>query len=330
MRMIGSIPEADDAERFCDYLVTQKIENMVEESAAGNGWTVWVERDDDIERAKSELDHFLVNRTHAKYGHASTAAERIRDEQATAKKKKRARFVDVRTSWGEPKTWATPITLLLVLASVVVSIGTRMADPTHPWVDALRIASFSSADQDQKFEEHYKQLADKDPSELTIRDMIPDPGLGQLARGQLWRLITPIFLHFGILHLLFNMFWLRDLGSMIESQRGIWTMLALVLLGAVIGNLGEYWWSGPWFGGMSGVNYALFGYIWIKQRYEPNLGLGMSQETVWIMMGWLLACMTGFLGDIANAAHLIGLAVGVAFAYAPIAWRRAINASSQR
>src|SRR5436309_22098 len=142
MRIIGSIPDAEDAERFSDYLLTQRIENMVEESAAGNGWTVWVEHDDDLDRGKSELEHFLADRTHAKYGDASTAAQKLREQQAKAKKKKRARFVDVRTSWGQAKSWATPVTLTLLLLSAVVSIGTRLGDPTHPWIDWLRIASF--------------------------------------------------------------------------------------------------------------------------------------------------------------------------------------------
>ena len=323
--MIGSVANGEDAERFSDYLLTQKIDNMVEESGSGNGWTVWVEHDDDVERGKTELERFLANRNDARYGSAPTAAAKIRQEQTKAKKKRRAKFVDVRTSWGQPKSWGVPVTLTLMIASAVVSIGTRFAEPSHPWVDALRIASFSGQDDETVFKEHLKHLAEKDPSELTIRDLTPDPGLGQIARGQVWRLITPIFLHLGILHLLFNLFWVRDLGAMIESQRGTWTMLALVLLAAVLGNLAQYYWSGPWFGGLSGVNYALFGYIWIKQRFEPQLGLGVSQETVWIMMGWLLVCMTGWIGDIANAAHLMGLLCGAAFAYMPIAWRRAMR-----
>ncbi len=326
MRMIGSIPDADDAERFSDYLLTQKIENMVEESASGNGWTIWVEHDDDLERGKSELERFLKQRDHAKYGGASVAAQKIREQEAKAKKKKRAKFVDVRTTWGQPRQWATPVTLTLLLCSMVASIGTRLGDYNNPWLHHLLIASVPPEEEERAREEQLRRLAEKDPSTITVRDMIPDPGLGQIARGQVWRLVTPIFLHFGFLHLLFNMFWLRDFGAMIETQRGVGRMLALVLLGAVLGNLAEYYWSGPYFGGMSGVNYALFAYIWVKQRYDPQLGLGVSQQTVWIMMGWLVMCMTGFFGiAVANAAHVVGLMVGAGMAYAPVAWRKAMR-----
>jgi GlpG protein len=143
-----------------------------------------------------------------------------------------------------------------------------------------------------------------------------------IRRGQVWRLVTPIFLHFGILHLVFNMFWLRDLGGMIELRRGTWRLALIVLAAAVIPNLAQYFWAGPFFGGMSGVVYALFGYVWIKGRYEPHLGLGVSQETAFIMLAWLVLCMTGWVGDIANAAHVAGLVVGVVIAYLPIGVRR--------
>ena len=63
--MIGTIPTDADAERFSDYLVTQQIGNMVEESAAGD-WSVWVENDDHLDRAKSELHAFLQNPADAK------------------------------------------------------------------------------------------------------------------------------------------------------------------------------------------------------------------------------------------------------------------------
>jgi GlpG protein len=45
-------------------------------------------------------------------------------------------------------------------------------------------------------------------------------------------------------------------------------------------------------------------------------------QTVWIMLGWLVLCMTGLVGPIGNAAHVAGLLVGMAAAAAPIYLRR--------
>ena len=58
--------------------------------------------------------------------------------------------------------------------------------------------------------------------------------LPEIRHGQLWRLITPIFIHFGPLHIFFNMLWLRDLGSMIEGRQSSWRLALLVLVIAAV------------------------------------------------------------------------------------------------
>ena len=69
--------------------------------------------------------------------------------------------------------------------------------------------------------------------------------------------------------------------------------------------------SGPAFGGMSGVNYALFGYIWIRGNNDPRFGLQLDQGTITMLLIWFVVCFTGLVGNIANAAHTLGLIVGV-------------------
>ena len=58
---------------------------------------------------------------------------------------------------------------------------------------------------------------------------------------------------------------------------------------------------------------GLFGYIWMKGIYQPEQGMGVHPNSVNIMLLWLVLCMTGVLGPIANAAHVVGLAVGIVF-----------------
>src|SRR5262249_26728629 len=111
-------------------------------------------------------------------------------------------------------------------------------------------------------------------------------------------------------------------GTAIERRKGWLMLLLLVLVSGALGNFGQYLASGPFFGGMSGVVYALFGYIWMKGKYEPWEGLGVPQQTVMIMLVWLVACFSGYLGDIANTAHLVGLIVGMAFGGTKGAWQR--------
>jgi GlpG protein len=138
-----------------------------------------------------------------------------------------------------------------------------------------------------------------------------------IVRGEVWRLVTPIFLHFSGIHLVFNMWALAAIGTLIEYRRGTLVLGVLVLLSAIASNVGQYIYllevNRPQvlFGGMSGVVYALFGYVWMKGRHEPEQGMILHPSSVQTMLFWLVLCMTGLVGNIANAAHVIGLVVGI-------------------
>jgi len=86
----------------------------------------------------------------------------------------------------------------------------------------------------------------------------------------------------------------------------------LVLVIAAGSNLGEYWLGRTvTFGGMSGVLYGLLGYIWIRGKFDPGSGLFLHPTTVTMMLVWLVVCYTGYVGAIANAAHVVGLVIGM-------------------
>ena len=160
---------------------------------------------------------------------------------------------------------------------------------------------------------------------LTFVDLV-DPSGSQgffpgWAQGQWWRALTPIFLHFGMVHLVFNLMWLYDLGATIESRWRSRHLAVWVVFSGILANGAQYlinWDFQRGFatmnalsGGMSGVVYALFGYVWIRGRGDPALGLHLQSQTVVLMLGWLVFCMTGMIGRIGNSAHLTGLLVGV-------------------
>jgi GlpG protein len=144
-----------------------------------------------------------------------------------------------------------------------------------------------------------------------------EPLLGQtfwhVLHGQVWRLITPIFLHLDFFHILFNMWWLYDLGSVIETRIGTWRFAVLVLVSAAVSNVAQYYYlSSPAFGGMSGVLYALFGYVWVRAKIDRTFGLMLPPSTGVILMVWLILGFTGVFGNVANGTHLAGLIAGCA------------------
>ena len=126
-----------------------------------------------------------------------------------------------------------------------------------------------------------------------------------------------------LLHLLFNLYWTYQFGLLIEFRRGSARFLGLVLFVAIASNVAQYIYAGPFFGGLSGVGYGLFGYLWIKSRFEPALGMHLPQGLVIFFLIWLVICTTGMFGPVANTAHFVGMFAGIAVAGIPILRRAA-------
>ncbi|UEQ02377.1 rhomboid family intramembrane serine protease [Halomonas profundus] len=137
-----------------------------------------------------------------------------------------------------------------------------------------------------------------------------------LTSGQVWRFLSPAFLHFGWMHLIFNLMWVWYFGRQIEALQGSRTMLLLLIVAGVGANVAQYATGTVLFGGMSGVVYALLAHVWLMSRRVPKSGFFVPQMLVVFMLGWMVFTMTdmagsvGF-GNVANEAHLGGLLVGL-------------------
>lgn len=148
--------------------------------------------------------------------------------------------------------------------------------------------------------------------------------------GQYWRLITPVFLHGGVVHLAFNMIWLWMLGLHVEQQIGPWRYLLLSFLIAIISNQAQYSVSGPYFLGYSAIICGLAGFIWTRQRRAPFEGYRFAKEIAFLAFFVLIVAAYALISNlwvfffqiesidkIANTAHLVGGAVGALLGYLP-------------
>ncbi|MGO2242680.1 MAG: rhomboid family intramembrane serine protease [Halomonas sp.] len=137
-----------------------------------------------------------------------------------------------------------------------------------------------------------------------------------LSSGQVWRLLSPAFLHFGLMHLIFNLMWVWYFGRQVEALQGSRTMLLLLIVAGIGANIAQYMTGTVLFGGMSGVVYALLAHVWLMSRRVPQSGFFVPQMLVVFMLGWMVFTMTGLagsvgFGNVANEAHLGGLLVGL-------------------
>jgi len=316
MRFIGSIPDPQLAERFSDYLVALGIANQVEQGTSG--FAVWVHDDDHIERSKSELSSFLTDPNRGQYSQASDAAQRVREDQHRRDESLRKNYIDYRTRFAGLASKPMPVTIALAILCATVAVFTQFGEKRDDIQAWLRFGNLSSEEMVQDLVESIKNI---NRPQVRSFKLVP-PGMQEILHGQVWRLFTPMFLHFGLMHFVFNMLWLLDLGAIIERRLGSLALLAIVLCVAALSNLAQFYWNGPNFGGMSGVVYGLFGYVWVKSRVEPQLGMRLHQQTITVMLIWLVVCIVGIIPHVANAAHVVGLIVGVVLAHAPYSWRK--------
>jgi membrane associated rhomboid family serine protease len=154
-------------------------------------------------------------------------------------------------------------------------------------------------------------------------------GVGGVATGEYYRLITAAFLHAGVFHLAMNMFALATLGPVLESALGRSRFLALYLLSALGGSTLSFLLSSPGqFGvGASGAIFGLFGAYYVVVR---RLG-GETRSIVTLLVINLV--ITFAVPIIDWRAHLGGLLTGAviaaAFAFVPKGPRRtAMQASA--
>ncbi|MEM9588327.1 MAG: rhomboid family intramembrane serine protease [Planctomycetota bacterium] len=332
MRRIGKLDTSADAARFCDYLITQSIEAKFEED--GEGVDVWIRDEATVDRARQELAEFQANTADGRYD-VSEQANKIRLEKVRENQRRLSHQKDIGKSFRTPgramggmslggRQQAIPVTITLIALSVLFGLGLNFSNP--PMDRSRERFDLSRAG------EAYQLLKSGEASLplqvfnamsfVDLRAFFESDGDGfaSMKQGQLWRLITPMLIHGGTFHLLFNMIMMFQLASMLERVHNSWRLLALVVLtqaAAMLLQAGLPDWlprelrGSPFAVGASGAVFGLFGFIWIRPKFDGTYPIRISSRNVAILIGWLFVCMTPLIQGIANGAHVGGLLMGM-------------------
>ncbi len=324
MRRIGNLSDGTLAQRFCDYLMTLAIEASAEQNSSEEGiaWDIWIREETDVQQARDEFAAFQATPDDPKYDVADQASklreERIADHQRRLKHQTDyGKKMTSRTAMSGPLAGVTvrqqniPVTIGIIIISVLVSFSSGFGNP-RPSMKANEYSLEQKLHFTLQFVDVREFAKTGDPFE-------------SVKRGEVWRLVTPTFMHGNTFHLAFNMIMLYFFGAAIERLHGSLFMGLLVLVTGIAGMLTQVMLPDPeslpailiglagtpFAIGASGAVYGLFGFLWIRPVIDPAYPIRMVPINVTIMLGFLVFCMTPMMKGIANGAHLGGLIAGM-------------------
>lgn len=130
-----------------------------------------------------------------------------------------------------------------------------------------------------------------------------------------WRYVSHSLVHLSLPHIGFNLAWWWLFGGAIEKTFGTFRLMLLYVIAAVVTGILQNWASGPWFFGLSGVVYAVLGFVFIvdKLSVQPPFDLPEGFLTM-LLVGIGLGFVSPLIGiEIGNTAHISGLIIGLLF-----------------
>ena len=296
MREIGQLPNEQSASRFADFLLASGMKAELRRGLDGSV-SVWLLDESRLADARYELSEYLQNPDAEKFTAAARQARAIRKVESRLDREYAKRVTlagSVYDSGGYLR--GTPVVKLLIAISIGVSLWTNFGDKRMLVIDYINFTT---------------------PRYDMDHGWVLDSLKGALGKEP-WRLVAPMFLHMGFMHLFFNMSWLGGLGGLSEREKNSRSLLGIVLFTHIVASFTEYFWDVyglhrhvVMFGGFSGAIYGLIGYAWMYGEYNRGGFIRLSSQNVQMAIIWMVLCFTGAVGPVANGAHFGGLAAGM-------------------
>ena len=345
MRLIGTVQEEKEAAQFVSFLQGEEIPSSFEVENAQT-FHIWVEHDDDVDKATHWLEEFKKNPQDSRFD----LKEHPIDTKGVAEEGDKKEPLPLRAMrLRERVRPKMPLTRLIVLICALLYIwnGYQMANlrkendkPEYYTLTPLMTDLSYDIPTTKNREELGKELFSPNRvGDDAVWDGLYGVALGwpqskpeldaplfvQIRSGEVWRLITPVFLHGSFLHILFNMLWLWMLGRQVEERTSKWKYLLISLTIGVVSNTLQYFMSGPLFIGYSGIICGLAGFIFVRQRRAPWEGYPLQKGTLIFLGVFIFGMMllqlisfvlirfqiADFTMNIANTAHIGGAITGM-------------------
>jgi rhomboid protease GluP len=130
-----------------------------------------------------------------------------------------------------------------------------------------------------------------------------------VAAGEWWRLLTCVFVHIGIIHILFNLYALLSVSSFLEAEIGSARHFSLFVLSGLGGSAASFLLHARVVS--AGASGAIFGLIGFAIAYFRREGSARGRDIRAFMVRWALyAFVFGLFVRADNFAHAGGFAAG--------------------
>ncbi|OGN61393.1 MAG: hypothetical protein A3F40_03145 [Chlamydiae bacterium RIFCSPHIGHO2_12_FULL_27_8] len=359
MRLLTTLENEILAKKFSKYLMKEKIENTLDvslDSKNKKNFNIWIHNEDTIEKAKKILDDFLIDPQNKKFEINLNEFEKKEEKNEDSLKiikivrprnYKLTIFVIFTCIFLYFLNFLQELQLIkrynfqeAVLLTPLQKIFLYDLPEYRVKLDDIIIQYNLGSEKQIDNPPKEAQLALKDlenePSfngfdqillhKLQKKRIETGPLFTSIRNFEIYRILTPILLHIGILHILFNMFWVYYLGKLMEPRIGFFRYLAFILISAAFSNTAQYLMGGPYFFGYSGVITAMLGYIFVRQLSAPWEGYNISKAVFYFIFIFVLVMLVLQIVSftmqiynpkfiltpgIANTAHISGALIGM-------------------
>lgn len=327
MRRLTDLPASADADTIGRLLDAASIDHKLEVLDAG-GWELWIHRDEQMPAAREILDDWESDPDPRRF--KKELAELGRRRSGERRRQAEASAIQARHERATRPIQPGPASFAIIgIALVCTWLGIAGTDNL---LDGL-----FNLPQSDIVEPFYIDRMMLVSDGVTTRI----PFLYSVRQGEVWRLFTPPFVHTGgLIHLVFNAYWMALFGSQIETRKGFVYLLLLVLFTGLASSLGQYtvgwlmtdtdavirgvrpdyglfgriYIGGPLGGGLSGVVYGLFGFLLVKRRADPLSGLDLRVSTIiFVIMVFFVCFIARPVPDpLTGGYHTVGIVGNIA------------------